>query len=272
MSSGKQKPKGYALHVGLNEYAKEPYEEEYDSLPDPLKLCVDDANALAEITKSQGFDEVVILTNQEATRDAFTSELARIIKKLKPSDIFVLSYSGHGGRAYDVLEKNEGPAHNGKDEFWCFHDDILIDDILYRHLCHIPKGVRVFILSDSCHGGGMYRAEKDGEIHIFTLPAEKFTFANRFEKRNYVGKEPATEILASVIFFGAVRSQYIANEGEFTQKAIRLWYENQNNLSYKSFHKKLKKVCHPEFQPSTPVLFNAETFVTEIPFSITNHN
>jgi hypothetical protein len=270
MASPNQIPKGYAIHIGLNEYSKKPYEEAYESLPDPLQFCVEDAHALAKITKSQGFSEVITLTNAEATRKRFTDEMASIINKLQSGDLFVISFSGHGGQAYDVLEIDEGdPAHDGRDEFWCFYDDILIDDIFYRHLCQIKTGVRVHIIADSCHSGGMSRAEGDDKIHVFKLSANKFTYENRFDPDKYTGNESLEEIQASMIFWGAVRSEKVANEREFSQNLVKVWKKYGTQFTYNDLYSWLKKISDPQFKPSRPVKINADDFSEEIPFAIT---
>ena len=74
-------------------------------------------------------------------------------RKLKAGDLFFLSYSGHGGQVPDV----SGDEPDKQDETWCLHDGQLIDDELYLELSRFQKGVRILVLSDSCHSGTVTR-------------------------------------------------------------------------------------------------------------------
>src|SRR5262249_31073 len=49
-----------------------------------------------------------------------------------------------------------------KDETWCLYDGELIDDELYFELSRFAGGVRIFVLSDSCHSGTVMRARPVG--------------------------------------------------------------------------------------------------------------
>ena len=40
-----------------------------------------------------------------------------------------------------------------EDETWCLYDGELIDDELAELWAHFAKGVRIVVLSDSCHSG-----------------------------------------------------------------------------------------------------------------------
>ena len=44
------------------------------------------------------------------------------------------------------------------DETWCLYDGQLIDDELYFELSKFAAGVRILVLSDSCHSGTVVRA------------------------------------------------------------------------------------------------------------------
>jgi hypothetical protein len=68
---------------------------------------------------------------------------------LKSGDFFLLSYSGHGGQLPDV----GGDEEEGLDETWCLFDGQLIDDELDYLFSRFKSGVRIFVLSDSCHSG-----------------------------------------------------------------------------------------------------------------------
>ena len=70
-------------------------------------------------------------------------------KTLSSGDFFFLTYSGHGGQVPDVT----GEEADKQDETWCLYDGQLIDDELYLELSRFAAGVRILVLSDSCHSG-----------------------------------------------------------------------------------------------------------------------
>ena len=74
-------------------------------------------------------------------------------KQLRRGDLFFLTYSGHGGQVPDVT----GEEDDKKDETWCLYDGQLIDDELYFELSRFAAGVRILVLSDSCHSGTVTR-------------------------------------------------------------------------------------------------------------------
>ena len=51
-----------------------------------------------------------------------------------------------------------GEEDDKKDETWCLYDGQLIDDELYFELSRFAAGVRILVLSDSCHSGTVTRA------------------------------------------------------------------------------------------------------------------
>jgi hypothetical protein len=143
------KPKALSLHLGLNTVSAAAYEG-WDG---PLAACEFDAKDMAALARSRGMKPTVLLT-KKATRAALLSHLRSASKALKAGDLYFLSYSGHGGQVPDT---NRDEADR-KDETWCLYDGQLIDDELYFELSRFAAGVRVLVLSDSCHSGSVTRA------------------------------------------------------------------------------------------------------------------
>src|SRR5262249_38382236 len=101
---------------------------------------------------SRGMKSTVLLT-KKATRAATLGGIRGAAKTLDRGDLFFLTYSGHGGQVPDVT----GEERDKKDETWCLYDGQLIDDELYAELAAFEPGVRVLVLSDSCHSGTVTR-------------------------------------------------------------------------------------------------------------------
>jgi metacaspase-1 len=140
--------KALSLHIGLNLVSAAAYEG-WDG---PLAACEFDANDMAAIAKGKGMKPTVLLT-KKATRAAVLAGMRAAAKALKAGDFFFLTYSGHGGQVPDT---NRDEADR-KDETWCLFDGQLIDDELYFELSRFADGVRVLVLSDSCHSGTITR-------------------------------------------------------------------------------------------------------------------
>jgi metacaspase-1 len=146
--SAAAKPRGLSLHLGLNSVSAAAYE----GWSGPLAACEFDANDMASLARGQGMKATVLLT-RKATRAALLTGMRRAAKALKAGDLFFLSYSGHGGQVPDT----NGDEPDRKDETWCLYDGQLIDDELYFELSRFAAGVRVLVLSDSCHSGSVTR-------------------------------------------------------------------------------------------------------------------
>jgi hypothetical protein len=146
--SSARKSQARSLHIGLN--SVDP--AHYGGWSGELAACEFDAEDMAAIAREQGMESTVLLT-KKATRDAVLSQLRRAADKLKAGDLFFLSYSGHGGQVPDVT----GDEEDKQDETWCLFDAQLIDDELYYELSRFAEGVRIVVLSDSCHSGTVTR-------------------------------------------------------------------------------------------------------------------
>jgi hypothetical protein len=142
-------PRGLSLHLGLN--AVNP--ASYSGWSGDLVACEFDANDMAAIAKTRGMKSTVLLT-KKATRANALAAIRSAAKTLTSGDLFFVTYSGHGGQVPDVT----GEEDDKNDETWCLYDGELLDDELYLELSRFAEGVRVLVLSDSCHSGTVTRA------------------------------------------------------------------------------------------------------------------
>jgi hypothetical protein len=143
------KPRGLSLHVGLNSVNP----KHYAGWSGDLLACEFDANDMAALATAQKIKPTVLLT-RKATRANVLKAIRAAAKTLRAGDLFLLTYSGHGGQIPDV----SGEEEDKKDETWCFYDGEFIDDELYNELGAFAPGVRIVVLSDSCHSGTVTRA------------------------------------------------------------------------------------------------------------------
>lgn len=138
-----------SLHIGLNTVGA----AAYGGWTGPLAACEFDANDMAALARSQGMKASVLLT-KKGTRASTLAGIRSAAKALRKGDFFFLTFSGHGGQVPDV----SGDEADKQDETWCLYDGQLIDDELYFELSRFAAGVRILVLSDSCHSGTVTRA------------------------------------------------------------------------------------------------------------------
>lgn len=138
--------KGYSLLIGVKEVDPIHYQGWKGLLAQPEN----DASSVKEKIQKYGFETKLLLTRQ-ATRENVINGIKKAADKLDTGDLFFLYYSGHGGQVPDLAGKEE----DGLNETWCLYDGQLIDDELYYLWSEFTPGVRIFVISDSCHSGTM---------------------------------------------------------------------------------------------------------------------
>ena len=137
---------GLSLHIGINRVDSNAYTFQ---VPD-LAGCVNDANDMQEIARNKNFQTRRLLDG-EATSDAIVSSIAQAAERLQPGSIFLITYSGHGSQVPDPDESDQ------LSETWVLSNRQLIDNELYGLWGRFRAGVRIMILSDSCHSGTVSR-------------------------------------------------------------------------------------------------------------------
>ena len=138
-----------SLHIGLNHVNP-------DSYPFPVPVlagCIKDANDMRNLAQSHGFQNPVILLEAAATAQAVTEAISSAASQLNSGDIFFLTYSGHGSQLVDIT----GDESDQLDETWVLWNRQLLDDELAALWTKFRPGVRVLLLSDSCHSGTVSR-------------------------------------------------------------------------------------------------------------------
>lgn len=144
--------RGISIHIGLN--SVDP--DQYEGWDGELTACEADAKDMHALAKKQGFAENSSLLTADATSDAVARALADAAKQLVKGDLLFLTYSGHGGQ---VTDSNHDEEDNDRmDETWVLFDRQLVDDELYDLWGGFEPGVRILVLSDSCHSGTVIRA------------------------------------------------------------------------------------------------------------------
>jgi hypothetical protein len=290
------KKQALSLHLGLNGVSA----AAYAGWDGPLAACEFDANDMSKLATSQGMKPTVLLT-RKATRAALLAGLRAAAKKLRSGDLFFLSYSGHGGQVPDV----NGDESDGKDETWCLHDGQLIDDELYFELSRFAAGVRILVLSDSCHSGTVtrelpppppppgqrpklmpdavamrvYAAHKQfyDQLQMNVAKAVGKVAANPDAALAQVGAAAhATAVVgplkSAVILISGCQDNQTSMDGDhngaFTEQVLKVWNQGGFKGSYGQFHARVRAAMPATQTPNLFTLGSAAAFLAQEPFSV----
>lgn len=157
--------KGLSLHIGLNSVSA----SAYGGWSGPLNACEADARDMRALAQARGFAPTMLLT-KAGTRAKTLAALKSAAGALHAGDFFLLTYSGHGGQLPD---QNGDETDDHADETWCLYDGELVDDELNAALGAFAAGVRVLVLSDSCHSGSSTKALADGTLSLTRRSGEQ---------------------------------------------------------------------------------------------------
>jgi hypothetical protein len=272
---------GIALTIGLN--AVDP--KHYAGWSGELAACEADAKDMANIAKSKKFQVETLLT-KEATRAKVIENVSKIAKVLKSGDIFMLSYSGHGGQLPDL----NNDELDKKDETWCLFDGQLVDDEINSMMAGFAAGVRVLLFSDSCHSGTVSKAlESYGRTNPLTassgeprrlkcMPREYIGAVYRENKAFYdeILKKPVVteeNIKASALLISGCQDNQFSMDGErnglFTSNLLAVWKDGNYSRDYRNFWrdivKRMPREQTPNFYPTGVRNFK---FESQNPFQI----
>jgi hypothetical protein len=295
-SSGKTK--SMSVHIGLNGVSA----AHYGGWSGELQACEFDANDMAAIAKSAGMKSTVLLT-KKATRAKALAAVRSAAKQLKSGDMLFLTYSGHGGQIPDVT----GEEVDKLDETWCLYDGELIDDELYLELSRFAAGVRVLVLSDSCHSGTVTRAmpprpgERPAGRSKMMPPSvamrtyrDHQAFYDKLQKDvaaesgkaaesdpdsalAHVAVSPrltaiAKDCKASVILISGCQDNQTSMDGDhngaFTEQLLQVWNHGKYHGTYTRFHAAIKAKMPSTQSPNFFTLGPAAKFAREQPFSV----
>ncbi len=289
-------PRAMSLHIGLNAVSA----AAYAGWDGPLAACEFDAHDMAAIARAGGMKPTTLLT-KKATRKATLAGLRAAAKALRTGDLFFLTYSGHGGQVPDV----SGDEADKQDETWCLHDGQLIDDEIYAELARFAEGVRILVLSDSCHSGTVTRAQPPSPASTSErpklMPAAVAMRVYREHRAFYDGLQHAVakaagaaavdpdaalaQVAASgrlsavvkdfrpaVILVSGCQDNQTSMDGEhngaFTEALRRVWNDGAFAGNYGQFHLRIRALLPSTQSPNLFTLGSSGRFLAERPFTV----
>jgi len=291
------KARAMSLHIGLN--LVDP--KHYAGWSGPLAACEFDANDMAAIAKTKGM-VVTKLLSKAATRKAVLAGLRGAAAKLGKGDLFLLSYSGHGGQVADV----SGDEADKQDETWCLYDGQLIDDELYFELGKFAAGVRILVLSDSCHSGTDTRARPEPPppgMRSKLMPADVGLRVYEQHQAFYDGLQTsvakaagkasiadpdavlstlsvqsgrisaiAKKFRAAAILISGCQDNQVSLDGDhngaFTGRLREVWNTGKFRGNHAQFHATIKAGMPASQTPNLFLLGDAAAFVAQPPFMV----
>ncbi len=138
-----------AVCVGVNAY---------ESYPN-LNCAVNDAVSMARVLESFGFDEVVLLTDEEATRGAIEAAFEGVGGRMGAEDLLVVFYAGHGwtgngaeGTMGYVLPVETRKGHEAEDG---------LSMLRLREMATAMPNRHTLFLMDACYSGFGIQVKSD---------------------------------------------------------------------------------------------------------------
>lgn len=262
-----------SLLIGLNKVNPLSYDGKWDGA---LPCCEKDAEDMNAILKSLKYKKITLLKTKKATRKNVLDALKSAAKTLKKGDLFTIYYSGHGGQVPDI----NGEESDAMDETWCLFDGQLLDDELFYEFSNFREGVRIFMLSDSCHSGTVSKIamlnasgfNKNSPAKIYKMMPEEVIGKAYYKKRalydkilsndlmkisNPDNKDFAFNIRCSVKLISGCQDNQYSEAGPFnslfTAMLKKIWKGGTFKGNYSKFHKKICELMPPD---QTPNLYN----------------
>lgn len=269
--------KGISLHIGLN--FVDP--AHYGGWDGELQACEFDAKDLKTIADGLGYKSSLMLT-REATADAVTTAISAVAKQLKSGDIFFLTYSGHGGQVPDTNGDEEDAGR--QDETWVLWDRQLVDDEIWALWKKFKRGVRIVVLSDSCHSGTVTRVMPPFPVsgpmpRIRLLPPKQAARVYQKNRALYDGiqkRVPAGEratVKATILLISGCQDNQFSLDGNrnglFTENLKRVWRNGSFKGGYQKFRDTIAQRMPAQQTPNYYVLGRQHPdFEAQKPFSI----
>ncbi|NUB10514.1 peptidase C14, caspase catalytic subunit p20 [Azospirillum sp. Vi22] len=266
---------GLSLHIGLNSVDT----THYDGWEGVLGACENDAADMHRIAADQGFHAATVLT-ADATRSAVLKIIESAASELHTGDMFLVTYSGHGGQVPDFNSDEEDKI----DETWCLFDGQLVDDEMYQLWSKFEEGVRILVISDSCHSGTVTRvalsplvtvAPERGAAILYPHRAMPYPVAQRVAQKNrdfyseiarklpwgdesVLRKELTNPLRCTVRLLSGCQDNQLSYDGmlngQFTEALLKAWDSGRFQGTYEDFHQRISQFLWREQTPNHSVI------------------
>jgi hypothetical protein len=215
---------------------------------------VADVRAWSQALTALGFDDQIMLLDQQATRAGILDALTQVVTSSRAGDVVVFQYAGHGTTLPDLDGDEAGEDTPDHDEALCPFDfaegKFVIDDDVAEVFRQLPDEVNLTCFIDCCHSGTISRFAVGGPTPVgggtrrarYMVATPAMEQAHR-EFRQRVGGRRALaprgpETMREVVF-SACLSQEVAWEtgghGDFTVKATDVLRAGVDGMTNEQF-------------------------------------
>ena len=252
-----------ALCIGINDYP---------GTGSDLSGCVNDAKDWQAALQNRGFS-VDLLLDSQATKQTMSDQIRILVKEARPQDLVVITYSGHGSWIPD-LDSDEPDA---RDEVLCPYDigqnRPFSDDELHSIFAERDRGVRIVLISDSCHSGSVIRlapapAEATGSKVRFLAPESFLTADDLQIAATRASRRPlgAPRSFGGVLLAGCQDTEYSYDasfnnrpNGAFSYFALKTLQSLSAGATYRDWHKAIRESLPSRVHPQTPNLLGTRS-------------
>ena len=255
----------FALCIGINDYP---------GTGSDLSGCVNDANDWGAQLKKRGFTPTILL-NKSATGKGMRDAINSKIGAAKSGDLVVIQYSGHGSFVPD----KDGDEPDGTDECLCPYDvnanGPVTDDEISAMFSARADGVRIVMISDSCHSGTVARfapittpqtmKSKNAPVRkVRFLPPATFLSTKATNRLGVRSMRPASPPGRhhGLLMAGCQDTEYSYDawfegraNGAFTFVALRELAKLPATAKYKDWFTKIRQVLPSQQYPQMPNLY-----------------
>ncbi len=260
----------YALCIGINNYP---------GTENDLAGCVNDADDWAKVFTKRGFI-LKRLTDKQATGKAMRSAIRNTIAGAKTGDLIVVQYSGHGSYVPD----EDGDEPDGADECICPYDITsrgpITDDELFDLYTARKPGVKLLMISDSCHSGTVarfarittpptMRGKNPPQRRVRFLPPATFLSkreAAKFGVRRAIRRSSPPGRNSGLLIAGCQDTEYSYDayfqgrpNGAFSFVALRALATLPGSATYQDWFTAIRKVLPSQQYPQTPNLYGTKS-------------
>lgn len=245
-----------AVCIGINDYP---------GTNADLAGCVNDAKDWAKTLKGRGY-AVETIFDREATREAMLKVMRYTLTNANAGDRVVFTYSGHGTWVPD----ENGDEKDYRDEALCPHDirtaGPILDDELFDVFTDRERGVKVVLISDSCHSGTLARfaaAEGDGVGTVRFLAPEHFLSGKALRRAERAERAPVRGVArySALVVAGCQDVEYSYDaqfsgrpNGAFTYFACRALDGLPEKATYADWIRSIRGKLPSAAYPQTPRL------------------
>jgi hypothetical protein len=138
---------------------------------------------MEQIARDADFTTRDVLLGADATYARVITKIRSAAAQLGRGDFFFFSFAGHGFQRVDTIDDPD--EDDQLDETILLFDVELFDDVLRKDLWpRFEAGVRILMVSDSCHSGSVFLQPGDPPtLNIAAAREEEFTTEDEFPVR-----------------------------------------------------------------------------------------